>query len=270
MRALYIDKDFTQSYIEDLDRFLSKLLQCSTTQILSYENSFIASISNLKTHTKTLSTKLKSSGTSHIDYTLSIKPNFAIEYVNPLLNNKSACKFYMCVGGMIEIRKSLLVSQSISLSILYKSESDLEKKTADIWCCPMFGTKYQVIRKFHFDFDGQLDCGQWPISHLQYGGKDLRDYMPFNNSNINYELFSVLDTPRLPTPPYSLVLCFDMFLRSLETAASDLTKEKFWRESVVQAEKQWMVPFYKNALNFLEQRTDTNETLYDYFSMRSK
>lgn len=265
MKVLQIDQNFTYEYICDLKNFFRNFLTHSVL-FKSHDSSLRNSIVNFSSQVEKLISRYNSQKKNAINFTLSINPNFVVSFDNPLLKHSSeGLEFYLCVGGILKIEEGVLVSQSINLSIILKNSDKISCDRAIQLSCSQFEPGYQVIRKFHFDFDVALDRDKWPKAHFQYGGKDLRQFMPFEESEtVNYELFSVLDVPRLPYPPYSLILCFDLFFRSLDSECSKIVEEAFWRKAVIQAEQKWVVPFYDNARNFLS-RSDRSHTLFEFF-----
>lgn len=258
MKSLIIDKKFTKEYMDQLNGFLSSM-QPYVASINCYENSVANAIHQLKDNVTLIIKQLRTN--KPVTRTLSIEPNITLEIQN--IAAKNGQKFYICIGGIIEIENSILVNQSISLIVLYEIPDALSEQDAKSWNCHTYAAGTHVLRKFHFDIDKGIK-GNWPISHLQYGGSDNSSYINFKNE-IQYQLYSPFDTPRIPHPPYSLVICLDVILRCFHTDASKITKESFWVDKVKESEEKWLAPFYENVLNHLK-ATGRKTTLWDFYS----
>ena len=262
MKSLQIDKKFTIDYISHLHSFLVHMQpRCDTFNC--YENSMSVAFGKLKDRVLLIDKKLKAG--KKVTEDISISPNIILEIQNPLISKKGP-KLYVCVGGHINIKDSLLSNQSISLIILCDLSEDIKPADATSWNCHEYPAGAHVLRKFHFDIDKTI-TGNWPISHLQYGGSDNSHHVEFNK-NICYQLFSPIDTPRIPHPPYSLIICLDVILKCFQTDASRVTKESFWISKVRESEDSWLKPFYQNVYGHL-QSNSREGTLWDYFSSRA-
>lgn len=259
MKSLKIDKNFTKDYLSHLDSFISSM-QPHCGMYNCHENSMSMAFSKLRGQVSVVARQLKAG--KKVTQDISIAPNIILEIQNSLINKKGP-KLYACIGGHIEIEDSLLVNQSISLIILCDLPKDINAEDATSWNCPEYPAGAHVLRKFHFDVD-KSKTGDWPISHLQYGGSDNSHYVEFNKA-IRYQLFSPIDTPRIPHPPYSFIICLDVILKGFKTDASRVTQEKFWILKVKESEDSWLKPFYENVLAHL-QTNSRQGTLWDYFS----
>ena len=120
----------------------------------------------------------------------------------------------------------------------------------------------EIVRRFHFDIDLELDKQDRPISHLQYGG-DFSSNHVNHNQQINYRLYKAIDEPRLPSPPYNLTLILDLFLAQFATNASKIRKESRWRNLVKESEEFWLGCYFESIHNsFAGKRS--KETLYEH------
>lgn len=189
---------------------------------------------------------------------VSVEPNWMV-----LINDATVCgvqgRAKLIVGGHIEVRDGLLVNQSVAVCISltpdeavaapnqYASE-DLE------------GGQPVIVRRFHFDYDPSLMGNDRPRSHFQYGGR----FQPglVNVQNIRYRLYSSLDLPRIPFPPYDLVLTFDVFLSQFETPLSEIAEDSRWRSLVRMSEELWLNGYYRDVNRFLS-GAQRSPTLYE-------
>lgn len=259
MKSLTMDKKFTRSYIEHLDSFLSAM-QAHCNRFDCYENSMSLAFQKLKATVVIILKQLKSNRS--VNEVISIEPNIILE-IQGLLINKKGPRLYACIGGHIDIKNSLLSNQSISLIILCDTPENINAADATTWKCHEYPAGAHVLRKFHFDID-KTKTGNWPVSHLQYGGSNNSKHLAFNKA-INYQLFSPIDEPRIPHPPYSFIICLDVILKCFQTDASRVTRESFWITKVKESEDSWLKPFYQNVFSHL-QTNSRDGTLWDYFS----
>lgn len=191
---------------------------------------------------------------------LDINPN--LEF---LVENKSFCgprgETRLIVGGYVDVAENLIQEQSISVMFIYKPTNKISEDHQTIHAChnvdPGGG---EVVRRFHFDLDANLNSGDRPVSHLQYGGKLNPAYL--NNSvEPRYRLFKAIDNPRLPSPPYDFTLVIDMFLRQIQTQAKDLVKEPYWGSLVSESEILWFRDYFQKIHSHLSQ-SKGNSTTY--------
>jgi len=182
---------------------------------------------------------------------LSISPNIEIE-----LKNKKMCgikgKTTILLGGSIAVEDDILIDQSLVVSILFTADNDIEEADLITHACYHVRPGIpEIIRRFHFDLDTKLKNNDRPLSHLQYGGKFSTDYIK-NGSDVQYNLFKALDHPRIPIPPYDLILIFDMIFDQFEP--SDLSSIKIenrerWHNLVKTSENLWIVDYFIELAN---------------------
>lgn len=194
----------------------------------------------------------------HTAWSVSVEPNWAVR-----IEHRALCgvqgRTKLVVGGVIRVTDGLLVRQSIAVCILLIPDQTLaasdEYASEDL----VVGQPV-VVRRFHFDYDPILQRKDRLHCHLQYGGVFRADLV--QDENIRYRLYSSLDLPRIPFPPYDLVLAFDVFLKQLRTPLRQLTEEPRWRNLVRKSEQLWLEGYYKEVNHFLGS-VNRSGTLYE-------
>lgn len=236
-----VDKQFTVDYLTVLIGF-SKYLVCNIPTFPSSQNQqHLAFFSSLS---QKLSQDLKLIQTKNISKEISINPNILFPYKNPKTKGK---KFHISIGGKITIKNSIITEQSLCVNLILEHT----EKCAAIpegWKMYPVETGFHVIRRFHFDFDSANDDITKPKFHLQYGGHFDDTFLALDN--IHYKLCNPLDTPRLPQQPYDIIMLLDFILREF-TLNGKIIKEPKWNQFVVESEKIWLTPYYKDMVSKL-------------------
>lgn len=114
--------------------------------------------------------------------------------------------------------------------------------------------KTHIIRRFHFDIDAQQTEGDRPVFHFQYGGNLLDD----QKMNHQYEIFSSIDLPRIPSLPLDLIQTLNLIFSQIQTELSSVFKDPRWRNIVLENDKIWD-DFYFSAIN----NRNKTQTLYE-------
>jgi hypothetical protein len=189
---------------------------------------------------------------------VSISPNWEIPTAPcPVLGvNGSAT---LIVGGEISVNRGPTLRQSIVIALLLEAQEHIGKvnnKQAE----PLEEGERVLIRRFHFDYDTALASPGYPRSHLQYGGK-FSGHVP---AGAAYRLYS-LDLPRIPCPPFDLVLALDFFLRQFPTSLRDMVDESRWLKLVRESERLWLRGYFQEVAQHLD-ASDRSLTFYGRLS----
>jgi len=188
---------------------------------------------------------------------LDLKPNWEIPVLpNPVHGVPVAAK--LIIGGRIQVSDVPHIDQSINASILVTAVRQI-RRNSNAHAEPLRPGERAIIRRFHFDYDTALTGNDRPRSHLQYGGKFLPSVV--QTRSIRYSLFSGLEFPRIPFPPYDLVLTLDLFLRQFSTPLSDLIRENRWVNLVKQSERLWLRGYFEEIAVCLRQ---ANRPVYSH------
>ncbi|MCA3903475.1 hypothetical protein JKP31_19520 [Vibrio vulnificus] len=236
-----VDKQFTKKYLETLKGFSKYLV----TQISGLPSSGHVQLQSFFSKLgDELRRDIKLLQTANISKDISINPNIIFSYKNPKAKSK---RFHISLGGKIKIKDSMICEQSLCINVILE-HTDTCKSIPDNWKMYPTDTGYHIIRRFHFDFDSANDDISKPKFHLQYGGNFEEQYLEIEN--IHYNLCNPLDTPRLPQQPYDIIMLLDFILREF-TLGGKVVKEKKWNQFVIESEKIWLEPYYKNLLSKL-------------------
>ena len=158
-------------------------------------------------------------------------------------------KTELLIQGIILTENLLLQRQCITASVLLEPNRDIQ--IGDGYDSPFLRQgEWYVVRRFHFDYDIRTDNDDHPRSHLQYGGNFHKDP---EHSQIRYELFEKPKAPRIPYPPYDVVLCTDLFLRQFNTPISEIVDDSGWTGIVRKSEKLWVGNYYKELASYIGQ-----------------
>lgn len=197
---------------------------------------------------------------------ISLSPNLLLDISGREIRCKSGRRLLLSVGGVIELKDGVLVSQSFCISVLLRLDDALSESEAQALRCHPFEAGTHVIRKFHFDIDREVPNDQpaRPLCHLQYGGNFEEEHFDVVDG-LEYLLYGALDNPRIPLLPYSFILALDFAFRTFETPASKLVYDSGWKDKVIQSERRWIAPYLENVLGFIRSGS-RNETLWDFCS----
>ncbi len=164
----------------------------------------------------------------------------------------------LIITGYINTKNGKLQDQSISVSLILNPNKN-QKEVNGYDSGKLVKNVPVVVRRFHFDYDLGIDENDRPRSHIQYGGKFEKDRIGIDN--LQYRLFSSLETPRIPCPPYDLVLVVDLFLHQYETPLDQIKQEPEWQRLVKESEELWTKGYYCVLTNHLNS-TGATESLY--------
>jgi hypothetical protein len=183
--------------------------------------------------------KLKSIRDSN-NWSLSISPPLNV----PIENDRDFQKQtgFLLISGGIEVKHSMLAFHSFSVCVVANG---------------------QIVRRFHFDIDAAANIDGRPKCHLQYGGDAQRELQFM--SHLKHNLDSWLKKPRLPFPPFDIVLLFDLILRQLGTAVgTKFVEETYWKRLVKESERITMRSYYDYIHAYFG--GSTPDTLFDRLS----
>lgn len=200
---------------------------------------------------------LSNIGKSNQSFEISIDPNWIIPIENNVcgINGSTELK----VGGYIRIKSGILQDQSINICLLFKPKDDISHENS-YSTYAMSKDEYEVIRRFHFDYDTALIENDRPRSHMQYGGKYIDRVA--DEGKGNYRLMHGLKLPRIPYPPYDITLIIDLFLRQFRTPLKPIIEGNQWRRLVCESERLWLSGYYDEINNHLSSASRTT-TLHE-------
>ncbi|EJN8560411.1 hypothetical protein V9K52_003038 [Vibrio alginolyticus] len=239
------DIKFTIEYLENLSDFSKFLTQRAGELPPSRGSQLYAFFSNLRLTLKQHLRQLKSRH-AKLNTEISIDPNIIFRYENP---EGIGRKFHVSIGGVIKIKNSIITEQSLCIYLMLEHTSDCSD-IPDEWKMYPPQEGFNVLRKFHFDFDAKNDDDSKPKFHLQYGGSFEEKYLNLG-SKIYYKIYSSLDTPRIPQQPYDIIMLLDFALREFNLRGGEITNEKRWNNIVIKSEKLWLKPYYENLIERL-------------------
>src|SRR5260221_7194676 len=111
---------------------------------------------------------LKTKGRAFREFVVSLSPNWEIP-VDPCPVHGVTGATKLIVGGSIHVSEGPTLLQSIVVGLLLESQEHVSannNKQAE----RLSPGDRVLIRRFHFDYDTDLQNSNWPRSHLQYGG----------------------------------------------------------------------------------------------------
>jgi len=192
-------------------------------------------------------------------FSISLDPNWEIPIDPcPILGVKGDAK--LVVGGRISVTREPIIEQSIALAILLEAGEHISLPNNKQSEALGKGDRV-LIRRFHFDYDTGLGSPGYPRSHLQYGGK-FSGHIAV--PNVQYRLYSI-DMPRIPFPPFDLVLALDFFLRQFQTPLKDMVEESRWLSLVKTSEHLWLRGYFQEVSDHLAP-TERKTTFYKRIS----
>lgn len=166
----------------------------------------------------------------------------------------------LVIGGIIDVSKGPKIKQSIVIAILLEALEHVALPNSKQSEALAKGDRV-LIRRFHFDYDTALASPCYPRSHLQYGGK-FSGHIAV--PNVEYRLYAI-DMPRIPFPPFDLVLAIDFFLRQFQTPLQDMVEESRWLNLVKESERLWLRGYFQELADHLTPR-DRKKTFYKRLS----
>ena len=164
----------------------------------------------------------------------------------------------LIITGHINTQDGKLQDQSISVSLVLNPNKN-QKEVNGYDSGKLVKNVPVVVRRFHFDYDLGIEEDDRPRSHIQYGGKFEKERIGIDE--LKYSLFSSLQTPRIPCPPYDLVLVVDLFLHQYKTPLDQIKAEPEWKKLVKESEELWTKGYYCELANHLDS-TGATESLY--------
>lgn len=144
----------------------------------------------------------------------------------------------LVVGGIIKGNDSDITFSSLSLCIIFATDSTYRASTSDSCCLINQRKLKRIVRRFHFDF--QPESKGHPISHLQYGGNIPPEYSEY------HYCIEDLDNPRFHYPPIDIVLLLDMIMKEFPTLLNQLSFEDYWRGLVFESQELWWKSYSDN------------------------
>lgn len=162
-------------------------------------------------------------------------PGEAALYIEGYITTQNFPQLAQCITASVILTPSKNVNPSDGY------DSPILKKGQDI-----------VVRRIHFDYD-PVAAGH-PRSHIQYGGNYDRGEQ---HSQVRYELFERPKEPRIPFPPYDIVLCMDLILRQFKTPLSPIVDDKPWIDICRESEKLLIKGYYLKLSNHISNTDGT-------------
>jgi hypothetical protein len=125
----------------------------------------------------------------------------------------------------------------------------------------------KVLRKFHFDYEAANTrniAEPKPTTHLQICGK----FSNHHTGTIGYQPGQIeawypgFEKPRIPIQPTCLALLLDWIFLEFHTdvAIAAILKDQQWRSLVRKAERQVLLPYFREASHFLEGATNADRS----------
>lgn len=174
--------------------------------------------------------------------------------INKLKIIKGPAKIFLSIGGKINFTNTSM-DQSISVCLNIKPEKKIN--SCDIRCHPELDENSgHILRRFHFDIDTSQE--EWPVSHLQYGGKIHATQKEDNY----YGLFQLLDDPRIPIPPTDIVQVLNIFLCQFKTDILPVFQGSAWGKLVTENDEIWRKYYHKPVFDTLS-KSGNKLSLYD-------
>lgn len=194
--------------------------------------------------------------------TISISPNWMIPIKSESVVSAAGIAT-LFIGGEISFSGGRLKQQALSVAITFMATED--HTTSDDRYSLKKDYTY-VVRRIHFDFDGDLADHDRPVEHIQVGGKLSPTHLYGHDcipSKFVSEPFPQLDLPRIPYPVTDLATLLETFLRQFAVERSNFLDEKGWIVRVCSMENIWLKYYYSNALKQIE-KSDRKCTLYTH------
>jgi|WetSurMetagenome_2_1015567.scaffolds.fasta_scaffold201887_1 hypothetical protein len=171
----------------------------------------------------------------------------------------------LLLSGVLSVENSLLQMYTFVSSIILKSQGEgnaITQIPLEEYCEHKHIYKDRLIRRFHFDLAiGGEECSK-PISHFQFGGKEIYN-------QYSYTLNPRIGIPRFPYPPVDFIILFDMMLRQFKTKIpSSFYDSKDWVHCVKQSENFRLKCYYEIIQRYFNPNTRTRKTLSGMFTQK--
>lgn len=116
-----------------------------------------------------------------------------------------------------------------------------------------------VVNSWHIDRhifkEGEVSYFPHPIYHIQYGGRTMTD-----DNTLTYGTTLLVDTPRIPCPPFDIALSIDYILSNYYGKQWYIFKEDCrYNEAIKFSQKYFWYSYYKSTLDALESTCIINE-----------
>lgn len=141
---------------------------------------------------------------------------------------------------------------------------DYSEATYALTICENQVEPKKMIRKFHFDYDPQLESSTYkkPKYHLQYGGTETPKICEHGIS-MDYTWLSV---PRLIFAPINLALLLDfVFIEFPSEETNKITEKREWRKLIKSNEDKILKDYYANLNTFMTGNHSSDNLLREYF-----
>lgn len=141
------------------------------------------------------------------------------------------------IEGYITTENFPQLAQCITVSVILTPSKNVDP--SDGYDSPILKKGHDiVVRRIHFDYDPA--AAGHPRSHVQYGG----NFRGEQHNQVRYELFERPKEPRIPYPPYDIVLCMDLILRQFETPLRPIVDDQPWVDICRESEKLLVKGYY--------------------------
>jgi hypothetical protein len=180
-------------------------------------------------------------------------------------NEKAA----LVVGGEITATNSVFSKYNFFMSII-RSHNNSDDRMYDSCCEEQKKGDNRIVRRFHIDTGEGKELTLEPKSHVQFGGlcHEKQAIENYYGKPLHYCLDNKLDIPRMPYPPFDIILLLDLVLRQFETAIEKGFVEKAeWRKFVKGSEDFRLREYYYQIKSYYENkeanRAANEKTLFE-------
>lgn len=250
-------KDRSQAYLKELlnlFKFLSRdpSVWSSHENIANSAGSIYEGIKNARRYPQRTST-------------IEISPNWEVPIKSSAVCSVNG-RASLLIGGEILFSNGCLQRQALSAIITFSALNDGD---------PIIGQPRlkeghtYVVRKLHYDFDGELLQNDRPVQHLQVGGNLNINHIYSQESVPNVfveERFTQLDLPRIPYPVTDFATLLETLLKQFNHKEANFLNEPGWIERVCSMESIWLKHYYESALKQIA-KTNRRTTLYSHHCM---
>ena len=122
--------------------------------------------------------------------------------------------------------------------------------------------KSPIVRKMHFDYESILFRNMSepkPSAHLQICGKLSPGHKAAGYTDERIQgMYPSWEKPRIPQPPTSLALMLNLLLLEFQNdpVSQGILSSPGWRTWVAHAERTMLLPYFKEAVTFLQSTAD--------------
>ncbi|MDB5357682.1 MAG: hypothetical protein JWN24_4135 [Phycisphaerales bacterium] len=162
----------------------------------------------------------------------------------------------------------LILAARIELS----NARSYENITYCLSVCKKRGSKYSILRKFHFDITVSAETDaerlqQHPTSHLQYCGEMIpaMEKIGIRQAQLD-QLYPWLSEPRIFFPPMSLALLVDLAFHEFpDSRSKKFRSSSEWRGIIRSQESLVLLPFFEKCVGVINKKSGSLRLLSEEF-----